>query len=182
MRFIVTVPHAACPPRWVPHEGGHPCDLFAENAGRQLQKSLTANGHDARLFVADVPRTAVDMNRSASAGTPWRQRIDVAMAERAPEPPSYLLDAHSFPRASDWGTSSDFVIMGFERIEGWHRALGMRVAESARVRLGYAVGSSANDLMASATARGVPCVLLEFCEDLGETTLKEICDSVARVF
>lgn len=182
----MTVPHASCPPRsdkkaWR-STGDHACDFFGPKGGRALRDALVrAAGEEAVAELeADVPRTTLDMNRYWSRGSPWRNRVAEALADRDGGV-ECLLDAHSFPADHAPFFGSDVVLMTETEQVAWQTELA-RAIEGGRKRdfkCGQVVDPRTTDIIQDAHERGVPAVLIEFSEGLTDARLDEVAQRIA---
>jgi hypothetical protein len=176
---VLTVPHAACPdlPRY------HECDFAATRMARLLRLALQKKNVEVSLHEAEVPRAAVDMNRPVGRGTAWRKTVmDVATAAAA-RATTVVLDVHSFPPDTPGAMGgSTLSVMTLGAPKQWQLSLiaSLQQAAGPRLRVVHVEGSLLNDIMLTATERGVPSVLLEFREGLALSDAALLCLKIAE--
>jgi N-formylglutamate amidohydrolase len=182
MVFVITVPHALCPPdKPTSGQREHPCDSVASRAAEELCRALYSFGLKCVVFRADIPRSLVDMNRPQGRDTPWRRSVD-AFADRKDVTIEAVLDVHSFPATSfagPRGEQFDLIIMTLGAAEPWHLDLTEHASRVSGLRCRHVVGSQVNDIMASATERGIRTVLIEFSETLSPESMKAAARGIA---
>ena len=169
--LVITVPHTFHV-GFLPREM-HATDFSALDAARDLQKAFSANVV-TRVFVGDVPRFLVDLNRPQSRNTQWRRRVTDLLrflGRRAVQ-----LDVHSFP--DDPWTGKEIVVMDTARGHEWARDLAKGLRRRG-INAYYIRGSPRNDLIQTSEALHVPAVLLEFNEKLASPRRREIAAALA---
>lgn len=86
-QVILTVPHAKCPET---NESllNHSCDILSEKFGKLLHKKITCT--KSKLFIGDINRDVIDLNRKESRNTSFRRNVRNNMTAK-----SILIDVHS---------------------------------------------------------------------------------------
>jgi hypothetical protein len=94
MTVFITVPHADCrgDAYW------HHCDLLAEEMARKISDAFLARNVETKLFVGNVPRRKVDLNRPVSRLTRFRRSLSKELKNAGFN--DVLLDIHSYPSNS----------------------------------------------------------------------------------
>jgi len=191
--FVVTVPHATCPPRegFAKHiffpsskncqdeeawrsTGNHACDFSGPPAGQQLKLALERRGRVVKILEAPVPRTTLDMNRKWSRSSEWRR--EVASVSRGAE---CLIDAHSYPAQYSSFGGADIVLLTEGEPETWQLEIEERLTRAA-FKCSHTARHDTADLVADVHSRGVPAVLIEFSEGLSRERLKTATDVIAE--
>jgi len=175
-QVVLAVPHGYCPPATV-----RICDRVAERSARALSGALSWLGVDAHVHVLSTLRADVDMNRWEARGTLYRLKLLVDMKAAA-----LLLDVHSFPpERPDRGELYVLYLVGGtqERLavdfqEYMLRTIGLTVP-IVRGKASTLLGGG-NDILTVARTIGLPALLLEFREDLGDGRLAELAAPIAR--
>jgi len=163
MDIIVTSPHSFCLSRTE-----RDCDRVAHLAASRLLALLPG----ALYFPAPLPRTQIDLNRSSSRGTEYREAISNALGELAASANSpLLLDIHSFSKEA----FDEVSVMILDNVLGtdYGRRLAQMLNE-AGINTGYLYGNSDNDIVIEARSKVVPAILIEYNESLGLEKIDQI--------
>lgn len=169
VKYVITVPHAACPD----HSRSHPCDYAAPRAAEYLATYLGVE----KIIRGSIPRAVIDMNRSPSRGVlPERQELAAFVNA---EPNAVVLDVHSYDEHAPWGQSSDVVFMDTGLSQKWVKVAVLHAQLKSGIRAELLAGSQVNDIMGEMKERGVPAVLIEFREGLDEALMARVAKGVA---
>lgn len=151
MKLLITVPHARCPPNVPPDS--HPCDFAAERMAKLIHQRVP----NSKLLLGDVPRTALDLNRSAARESAYRETLRGLVHEGVT-----VLDVHSYPRGA-FRTNTETVLLSNPA----NRAESASLAEAIQGR-GVSTAllrGARNDIQQEMTELGIPALLLEVRED-----------------
>lgn len=120
LSVIITVPHASgCNTVRTDIIGSkynsHPCDKAAQNFAFMLEDTMSRQGINVVTFVADTPRSILDMNRYVSRKDEYRKQIDNTVNQEIAKGKNvWVVDSHSFPPGYTWeGTrrETNFVVL-----------------------------------------------------------------------
>lgn len=184
-KILLTVPHATCEPE-SKSVSKHPCDAAALTASRLLAnflKKLSKNRVDVTLIAGSVPRSVVDMNRSASriGESALKERSDIE--KWVTETVGYgraIVDVHSYDDLAAWFKGVDvsaaeqhcrhchpLVFLDIKPYSPFSVMVAKRVSSLASNSIPAQIveGTTENDILFVARERyGVPCILTEFYE------------------
>jgi hypothetical protein len=149
-------------------------------------------GASVRFFAANVNRATSDLNRAESSDSEWRMAVSNEVRQ-IPRPLA-LIDVHSFPptrkERDGWEHKSSFgpydiIFMTVGRPTQWMATVAgdvQRAVINKNLRVGFAIGSDANDIVLDALEAGVPATLIELSEALVEgQRLEEVPTEAGRV-
>lgn len=183
---FLTVPHAECTFSGTQSDDGntdsHWCDLSAKSAAVAIANALTKRELVVVSFVSDTHRRICDLNRTRCRDQGFRPQLTEATRRRRP---LVLLDVHSFPR--DHNSELDFYIL-VDYLPNFHdeSVVASRLARSlvtflkshTNMRVEVLSGVN-NDIVDTSMTAGIPALLLEFSEALGDKETGTIADAVA---
>lgn len=98
--IILSVPHAKC----LSENSKHTCDTAADKLATYIKNKL--KNKDARIFLGDINRSIIDLNREAGIYTSWRKNIRDTIKNKLinyklnKSNIVFVLDCHSFPNGS----------------------------------------------------------------------------------
>jgi len=178
--YVVTVPHATCPPKrdkkaWL-HTGIHACDPYGSRGCALLRRAFVEIGRVVVTTESPVPRTDVDMNRVWSRTTGWRTDLSKMLA-KAPDKIACLIDSHSYPADYPPWRGHDVVILTESAPETWQRQLATAAFLSGRGK--NVIDITMTDIIQDAHSYGIPAVLIEFSEALSLGAMTLICERIA---
>jgi len=158
VRYIVTVPHAACPPRQLTPENAHPCDLAAPEAAEALAAALAVP--PSRVISGTIPRDIVDMNRPQGRYL-LRERSDLRrLIKGEGKERVVVIDVHSYDGDAPWHVEGATVaVLDSPPFQAWGYTLAATIPNCIHVE-----GSMQNDIIVSAKEAGVPAILVEYLE------------------
>lgn len=93
--IILTIPHAKC----IGNNENHTCDAYAKKLADALENKLTKITKNIHIFIGNINRSKIDLNRIQSRVTPFRRKVietakkwlDSGIREL------FVIDCHSFP-------------------------------------------------------------------------------------
>ncbi len=178
---FLTVPHRTCPKTPNPE-----CDLLAENAARALAGALHARKIQVELFLGDMPRTTVDLNRVASRTTPFRNRLRERL--KIQQQRVILLDIHSFPEIETtnldtyiiYQSQRRFFILPGLSVNAPQLYVSSLISywKQRKIKTKAILGQF-NDIIEEAVNMNVPAMLLEFSNNLSQERLDFIAQTTA---
>lgn len=162
MSVLLTVPHAVC----LQEIKVRHCDRVAEKAARILYEMIPSS----QLFIGNILRERMDLNRNVSLNTFFRRRIRWYLENTQP---LLLLDIHSFPPGEFEG--ADVAILDEQPASGYGQDLFGYLDENlAGYSIGYFEGSKVNSIIRESNYYGVPALLIEFNESLTDDEMINI--------
>ncbi len=154
-------------------ELNHNVDVIAEEMARRLGRSI----RKSTVFIGDINRDVVDLNRKAGRGTAFRERVRRALFSNGTK---LLLDVHSFPIDSPGKyAGSEMSILAFNgEPTPYERSLTEYLSErGVRVKL---AGPGKADIVAEMRDHALASTLLEFNEGLTDQRKRQLASIVAE--
>ena len=158
LTVIITAPHAYCLPDLVDRH----CDRRALDAADSLFLMVT---HQTVIFRGNILRYHVDLNRSESRSTPFRQELSSVISTVSG---GLLVDVHSFP--SSKFNDVDVAVLDNAPGTNYGKTLAFLLMY-ANPWSSYLRGSLKNDIVEEGRSKGLDSILIEYNERL---TLDEI--------
>lgn len=163
-KIVITAPHAVC--RGEEDIERHWCDVAARRMAVGIGERLKDFKVRPVVLVPDISRMELDMNRSVSRGSSFRDRVDSETKGAV-----FALDVHSYPEV-DVPWDVDLFLLKSRVPEsvgknGTNEEIVYNLADHLMVMgLNVAVvrGRKENDIVCAAMEKGVPAVLVEFSE------------------
>lgn len=169
---VVVAPHSLCNPKLKYRH----CDRVAREAAIDLYQKLP---YDGKLFLSNVYREKLDLNRSPSRKSPFRHELSKYIGTVSDGVQKmYVLDVHSFPEGEYQDRQIAIVNNDMKRNLCAKRLFHYLQDDGFDVE--YFEGTDVNDIHIEALKHGHPSVLIEFNENLTPNQIQDLTQSITN--
>ena len=179
-KIIVTAPHAMIQIHEEHEKNTHPFDFRAKEAAEALAAVLKKDFH-VDLFLSEVPRSIIDLNRVPARPYKWRQDILDKINQYTDAGNQVILfDVHSFGNKDRdaWIDNALVLLDGESDVDNLFAEIKEIKGNIKRIEI-----KERDDIVQTAKKAGATALLLEFNEDteiLSRDELLAICDKAAQ--
>jgi len=176
---ILTAPHARCT---ATSHSNHSCDFAALSAANELSKALDSVGIESIVLAGDINRETTDLNRAvARYTTDFRESLRMEVRLRSRKHEIIVLDVHSYPQSSKWGTYPIVFLYAGGRVPQWADSMGMAISNELRKPITILDNlGQINDIQDEMHSLGIRAILLEFNESNPRDVLLRITRSITQ--